>query len=694
MMTAPAIVFTALMIVAVAVLLIWLLFSRRYQKASKETAFVRTGFGGQKVVMNGGALVIPTLHEIIQVNMNTMRLEIRRDGSQSLVTMDRLRMDVQAEFYIRVKPTLEDITLAAQTLGRRTMNPDALKGLVEGKFVNALRVIAAEMKMDELHQNRGEFVRRVQEEVADGLAKNGLELESVSLSELDQTDKKHFNPQNAFDAQGLTLLTEMIQNRAKQRNAIERDTEVAIKKKDLEAERYKLDLTREQEFARLDQQREIEVRRADQQTHITKEQVTQERLAREAELAAKQQVELAQLTVERAIEEERIAKDHLIKEKNLQSQRSLDIAQIEKDQQTEEASIIARQKLEQSRLTAERTLDEERMAKEQALQAIELAKVRAIEMAQIEKERELREAKIDTERQLDQTQLTKEKVVEEERIAKELLLKQKQVASKTSLETAEIQYRQAVETADLERAIALVEKNKQHIAAQAEMDQVRAEAAKNEEQIITARQVEAARRENTLAALEAHRDAERESITLLALAEAKTKAAGSQAETERLIAGGQAAKIRQLAEAEADAELIKTNASERKFQVQAEGTRMLHQAENTLDPEKSMARIKMSIIEHLAEIIQASVKPIESIDGIKIIQVDGLYPHNGSGAEGSCSPASGNLAEQMVNSALRYRGQAPLVDAILKEIGIAGGDLAGLRSALHVDEDKAPGIKE
>ena len=694
MMTAPAIVFTALMIVAVAVLLIWLLFSRRYQKASKETAFVRTGFGGQKVVMNGGALVIPTLHEIIQVNMNTMRLEIRRDGSQSLVTMDRLRMDVQAEFYIRVKPTLEDITLAAQTLGRRTMNPDALKGLVEGKFVNALRIVAAEMNMDELHQNRGEFVHRVQEKVADGLAKNGLELESVSLSELDQTDKKHFNPQNAFDAQGLTLLTEMIQNRAKQRNAIERDTEVAIKKKDLEAERYKLDLTREQEFARLDQQREIEVRRADQQTHITKEQVSQELLSREAELAAKQQVELAQLTVERAIEEERIAKDHLIKEKNLQSQRALDIAQIEKDQQTEAAAISARQKLDQTRLTAERALDEERVAKEQALQTSELAKARAIEKAQIEKDRELNDAKIDAERQLDQTQLAKEKEVEEERIAKELLLKQKQVASKTSLEAAEIQYRQVVEMADLERLIALAEKNKQHIAIQAEMDQVRAEAAKSEEQIITTRQVEAARRENTLAALEAHRNAERESIALLALSEAKTKAAGNQAETERLTAGGQAVKIRQIAEAEAEAELIKTNASERKFQVQAEGTRLLHQAENTLDPQKSMARLKMSIVEHLAEIIRASVKPIESIDGIKIIQVDGLIPHNSTGVEGSGAAATGNLAEQMINSALRYRGQAPLVDAILKEIGIAGGDLAGLRGALRVDEEKAPDIEE
>ena len=33
----------------------------------------------------------------------------------------------------------------------------------------------------------------------------------------------------------------------------------------------------------------------------------------------------------------------------------------------------------------------------------------------------------------------------------------------------------------------------------------------------------------------------------------------------------------------------------------------------------------------------------------------------------------------MVNSALRYRGQAPLVDSLLSEIGLKGGDINGLQ---------------
>ncbi|MEM9489729.1 MAG: SPFH domain-containing protein, partial [Myxococcota bacterium] len=115
-----------------------------YRRSSKEVSFVRTGFGGQKVIMNGGALVFPILHEVIPVNMNTLRLEVRRHAEQALITRDRMRVDVQAEFYVRVQPTVEAIADAAQTLGQRTMRPQDLKELVEGKFVDALRAVAAE----------------------------------------------------------------------------------------------------------------------------------------------------------------------------------------------------------------------------------------------------------------------------------------------------------------------------------------------------------------------------------------------------------------------------------------------------------------------------------------------------------------------------------------------------------------------
>ncbi len=209
---------------ALAVLLvIAFTITRLYHRATKEIGFVRTGFGGERVVINGGALVLPVLHETMPVNMNTVRLAVERKNTDALITLDRLRIDVKAEFYVRVRPDANAIAMAAQTLGMRTMHPDALKDLVEGKFVDALRSVAAGMTMNQLHEQRAEFVQKVQQVSSNDLAMNGLELESVSLTGLDQTSIEHFNANNAFDAEGLTKLTEQIELRKKARNDIEQD---------------------------------------------------------------------------------------------------------------------------------------------------------------------------------------------------------------------------------------------------------------------------------------------------------------------------------------------------------------------------------------------------------------------------------------------------------------------------------------
>jgi uncharacterized membrane protein YqiK len=154
--TILGIIVAAIVIVVVFYILSWL-----YRRSTKEVSFVRTGFGGQKVVINGGALVLPVIHDVIPVNMNTLRLEVRRGRESALITKNRMRVDVVADFYLRVKATPEAVADAAQTLGSRTMQPDQLRELIEGKFVDALRTVAAEMTMEELHEKRGEYVRRV-----------------------------------------------------------------------------------------------------------------------------------------------------------------------------------------------------------------------------------------------------------------------------------------------------------------------------------------------------------------------------------------------------------------------------------------------------------------------------------------------------------------------------------------------------
>ncbi len=300
-------------VILFAILLLGLILARLYVRASKETAFVRTGLGGQKVVMSGGKPVLPVFHEIIRVNMNTLRLEVRRGQESGLITKDRIRVDVQAEFFVRVKPSEDAIADAAQTLGLRTQKPEALKELVEGKFVDALRAVAAEMTMEELHEQRVNFVQRVQTTVSEDILKNGLELESVSLTSLDQTAMEFLNPNNAFDAQGLAKLTEMIEAKKKQRNDIEQETKVLMQIKNLEAEQKSLQLTREQEYARMEQEREVSIRKAAQMAEIARERSAREQEAQAAEISAKQATDQARIASERKVQEDQIATERQLR---------------------------------------------------------------------------------------------------------------------------------------------------------------------------------------------------------------------------------------------------------------------------------------------------------------------------------------------------------------------------------------------
>jgi len=300
------------------------LVARLYKRASKETSFVRTGLGGESVVVNGGALVLPVLHETIPVNMATLRLEVTRNSEQALITKDRMRVDVLAEFYVRVAPNREAISAAAQTLGRRTMAPQELKELIEGKFVDALRSVAAELTMNELHEQRTQFVQKVQQAVTEDLTKNGLELETVSLTGLDQTPREFFNPDNAFDAEGLTKLTEEIEMRRKMRNDIETNTRVEIERQNLETQKRSLEIKLEEEAATLSQQREIQTMRALQAAEVAL--VTAEK-SRESESA--------KIAAERDIEQERIAKEQANRERQIESLRATETAELEKKRSLE-----------------------------------------------------------------------------------------------------------------------------------------------------------------------------------------------------------------------------------------------------------------------------------------------------------------------------------------------------------------------
>src|SRR5437016_6508958 len=245
-----------------------------YRKTSADQAFVRTGMGGSRVVMDGGAMVLPVVHRVLDVNLQTMKLGVNPRGRNALITKDNLRADVLAQFYIKVQPDEDHILGAARSLGENSVNAETVEALVSEKLVSALRAIASQMDLFEIHTRRDEFAEKVKEHVRADLEENGLLLESVTISELDQTDPSELSHNNVFDAQGKRKITEITAAAAVERNALERNAEQARKLRDVETRQQILELERQQAEAE-----------ANQRTEIAKIQAEKSREAQEAVIA-------------------------------------------------------------------------------------------------------------------------------------------------------------------------------------------------------------------------------------------------------------------------------------------------------------------------------------------------------------------------------------------------------------------------
>jgi flotillin len=293
--------FVAIVIVVIAIILAILFLNRFYKKATREVALVRTGAGGQKIVLDGGCLALPFLHKISEVNMKTTRLEIERVGERSMITLDRLRVDAAAEFYVRVRSTKEGVATAAQALAGKSFRVAELAEILEGKLVDAMLSVAARYTMDGLQDNRGQYVGEVSQALEENLALNGLVLESVSLTRLDQTPFRALDENNAFNALGMRRLAEIIATNKKERAAIEADAEVSVRQSQLDATKRRLVIEQEEQEAQISQQQQIDTRRARSQAEVAEQQAAAEERREHARINRDREVRSSEIERDRAL---------------------------------------------------------------------------------------------------------------------------------------------------------------------------------------------------------------------------------------------------------------------------------------------------------------------------------------------------------------------------------------------------------
>lgn len=439
----------------------FVLFLRLYRKTSANLAFVRTGSGGAKPVLDGGSIVIPLIHNVIPIALETMKLDVERIGEDALITRDNLRVDVRGEFYIKVDANREDIIAAARSLGEKGTHPAEVAKLVFEKLVSALRSVAATMDLVEIHGRREDFAKAVFESVREDLKHNGLTLESVTISRLDQTDPKTLSDDNIFDAQGKKKITEITQAALVERNRLTRDAERATTQKDVETRQEILTLERTKAEAEAAQAADVANVRKAKEREQREFAIEQERLVREAEIAQNQQVE-----------QRRIAQELAVQASDIARQQEL----IAKEQEREQADITRKKAVETARITQEQAV--EVAAREQQ---INVAK-KETERAAAERDKLQAEAARETAQQEVLTvQVTQEANREAEKrlIAAKQVIEQDKIKRQTDAEVeafAEVKAAEAQQMAATAEAAARLQRAEAEAKAtrmQAEADQAR-----------------------------------------------------------------------------------------------------------------------------------------------------------------------------------------------------------------------------
>ncbi|NQV56069.1 MAG: flotillin [Rhodospirillales bacterium] len=362
--------FTGWVILALVVLAVLIvLWARFYRRATREVSLIKTGIGGRKVIMDGGCIVIPYFHEVSRVNMQTLKLHVERSGEAALITKDRLRVDVGIEFYVSVAPDKDGISRAAQTLGNRTFDAQKLGELIEGKLIDAARAVAARQTMDELHENRGVFVADVKDSLIETLSHNGLDLDSVSLTTLDQTPFKNLDENNAFNAVGMRKLAEVVAKSKKDRAEIDADADVSVRRAAMEVSKQKLSIDLEEQEAQIAQVQQIESLKAAQLAEVARRKADGEREAAQARITMEQSIRASDIDRERTIREAEINKDKGIREAEIAHELNVEtanqdrqIALAAKSQETSRARTLADQVMAESVKASENISTVKRMA--------------------------------------------------------------------------------------------------------------------------------------------------------------------------------------------------------------------------------------------------------------------------------------------------------------------------------------------
>lgn len=617
-----------------------------YRRCGADEALVRTGSGGNKVVIGGGVTVYPILHQLLRVSLRSIKLSVERSARNALVTRDKIRANVTTELYIKVEPLAEDVLAAARSFGERNLDEHAIGDLIEGKLTDALRSVAANQTFMDLHGQRKQFAEHIQTALSEELKKNGLTLENVSITALAMVPVKDLDSQDVFDAEGLRAITESVQSNAEKTNLIQREKEIAIKLQNVEAKKRSLSMEQDQAQAEADQSRSVAEYSATQQAEQAKAVYAQNQAQQQARISQEQNIAVSQ----------------------------------------------------QSRLLAEK---EALIATERAVQAAEIAKQKTIQAAEIDKQKVIQAAEIDRQKALEAATIEKQKVVESAEIVKQQTVETARIAKQIAVTQSEEQASRAA-------ALKAQADADQQQAMQGIITVEETAKANREKQIAIIKSEEAAQQSKIAADRDAYKirlEAETRAASVKAQAEGEASAKRAQADGEvakaqgsarvqQLGAEAQANMVRTEAQAEADririsseakataalqeAAAIKAlaEATQKRGEADAEAKRRMLEAENQVATKFLLRDVAMKALSVLPEVTRELMAPASAISEIKVLQLQGMGGNGGSNGDGNGHSTTFGAASPILKTILEAGAAYPLLREMMAFSQVDTGSLA------------------
>lgn len=475
-------------LVLLGLLAIWG-YTRVYVVTPNNEAFVRNGgfFAKEKkVILNGGCIVIPGIHELTRVPLREISIDVVRQGNLAVRTKDYLRANMRVTFYVCISADKDAVLTAAQRLSKAgKISAEDMKDALEKRADDAIRAAAKRKSIAEIDSDKLGFADEVLNLIQQDLRKVGLTLNNIAISEIEESDT--YDENNYFDAQGVRLRTETIQESIKQKlgveletqrekREIELNTQVAIQQQELAAEKQSFTINKEKEEAKLTQMKDIEFLKVQRQREVQE--------ARDQEQA---KIERNKILQQQAIEEERIKQQLAVQQSQIEANISLEernkqfrVAQIAQAQESEVAEIDRQRTVEAARLLA-------KIAIAQADQKSQIAQQEAsIAITDKEKERFVAEAQkakaeegVKTSRQVENAEREKQlSLIVAEREAAERRITDQNVVEIDVFRRrrqAEIARQAAELEAESIRTLADAEKYKLLAEAQGKLAQIQAE---------------------------------------------------------------------------------------------------------------------------------------------------------------------------------------------------------------------------